>query len=291
MKNNTPTSPDFALQPFLTRVWVSDRAYEIWSPRFKPLSLAILETTMEGIRQGRWDCRTLVVPGWLYLKAISRAPEYGICCTAHFLGNKTLKGPSFYKLVLSKEKNTDLPTPGIPPCCQPYNKDIDMENYDDSTWDTAFRTPGNTLDGSVLEIPGENLSAPLWHNMGISLFAHRLCSFHCASTRSLVADHIQFMAVEGYDAEAHFLEDILSWPVEWSSLHGICELSTPIVKLACNAPVSHNKRVVQLQGSTYPEEGAYGQKFPFRKRSFLKISDSKSFRRGLENINQKDNDD
>jgi hypothetical protein len=37
-------------------------------------------------------------------------------------------------------------------------------------------------------------------------------------------------AHSGYRAEMDSLRDVFSWPVEWSALHGIAELKTPVIK-------------------------------------------------------------
>lgn len=79
------------------------------------------------------------------------------------------------------------------------------------------------------------------------------------------------------------LENILSWPVSWSTLHGIAEIKTPVCKIICNTDATATKYTLRLRGTRYPEEGAQGLGFPFRQPKRLALSDSKGFERGLEN--------
>jgi 2-polyprenyl-3-methyl-5-hydroxy-6-metoxy-1,4-benzoquinol methylase len=77
------------------------------------------------------------------------------------------------------------------------------------------------------------------------------------------------------------MEEILSWPVEWSALHGIAEIKTPILKVSTRSDIAHGKRVVRWHGSAYPAEGARGLSFPYVKPRSLAVTASASFRRGM----------
>jgi SAM-dependent methyltransferase len=73
--------------------------------------------------------------------------------------------------------------------------------------------------------------------------------------------------------------EMLSWPMEWSSLHGIAEIKTPVFKISTSTDPLASKAVVRREGDRYPEEGATGLAFPFRQPDSRAVTDSRSFAR------------
>ena len=74
---------------------------------------------------------------------------------------------------------------------------------------------------------------------------------------------------------------MLSWPTEWSALHGIAEIVTPVLRVSTNTDLTGDKVVVQRQGTTYPAEGASGLRFPFQRRDVVRLTSGRSFRAGV----------
>jgi len=66
-----------------------------------------------------------------------------------------------------------------------------------------------------------------------------------------------------HPSAAETIDAVLSWPVEWSALHGAAEIRYPVVKVVTRTGYSADKRVVQRTGTTYPAEGARGLVFPY----------------------------
>jgi hypothetical protein len=87
----------------------------------------------------------------------------------------------------------------------------------------------------------------------------------------------------GFSEEMDWLVEILRWPVEWSALHGIAEIKSPVVKIITQTDATARKYVVRHAGDHYPEEGAHGLGFPYRGRRIPLLTQSPSFQRGLEN--------
>ncbi|MGH3831247.1 MAG: hypothetical protein ACRDRS_12515 [Pseudonocardiaceae bacterium] len=52
-------------------------------------------------------------------------------------------------------------------------------------------------------------------------------------------------------------------PVEWSSLHGIAEIKTPVFKLTQPTTGYAEKLLVRIPGSTQPAGAAKGLRFPY----------------------------
>jgi SAM-dependent methyltransferase len=59
--------------------------------------------------------------------------------------------------------------------------------------------------------------------------------------------------------------EILSWPVEWTALHGIAEIKTPLMRVSTQTDATPDKYVVQRLSQAYPQEGALGAAFPFKR--------------------------
>jgi len=74
----------------------------------------------------------------------------------------------------------------------------------------------------------------------------------------------------------------LSWSAEWSGLHGIAEIKTPVLKVITNTDATARKGILRWNGSTFPAEGANGSTFPYRAPTSVTLTSSPSFHRGLE---------
>ncbi len=79
------------------------------------------------------------------------------------------------------------------------------------------------------------------------------------------------------------MREILSWPAEWSALHGIAEIKTPVLKVSTRTDATAKKYVVRRQGEKYPAEGARGLGFPYSQPRQPLVTLSPGFRRGLDN--------
>jgi SAM-dependent methyltransferase len=86
----------------------------------------------------------------------------------------------------------------------------------------------------------------------------------------------------GYRTEMDWIEEILSWPVSWSALHGIAEVKTPILKASTRSDATAREFVVRRHGHRTPAEAATGLRFPFRSPERTGVTHSMSFQRGLE---------
>jgi hypothetical protein len=168
---------------------------------------------------------------------------------------------------------------GVPECC--VNELLGDEQH--QRIDATARYAGG--EGS-LPPDAEELADPLWRWLNIERASYVPCSYQCADTRAANLRWTDAAVARDYKPVADWLKNILSWPVEWSALHGIAEVRTPILKLVCTTDASYEKLVVRYHGDGYPEEGASGLKFPYRPSGKPALTASSSFRRGLENLIQ-----
>jgi len=99
--------------------------------------------------------------------------------------------------------------------------------------------------------------------MSLRAVPHLPCSFHCIRSVELGKKFMQLGREAGYAEEMDRLVQILSWPVEWSALHGIAEIKTPILKVSTRTDATPTRYIVHSKGEAYPEEGARGLCFPY----------------------------
>jgi Putative heavy-metal chelation len=153
---------------------------------------------------------------------------------------------------------------GYPVCCRDFFRKTWTQGPGlDTTW--AMAGADETATGVVdMEPNGSTFANLLWRWLGVRAVPHLPCSFHCKETAAL---GMQFRAV-AEQAQCgptwRWLEEVLSWPVQWSALHGIAEIKTPILKIVTRTDAAERKQIVNWKGNGYPPEGAAGQQFPYR---------------------------
>lgn len=101
--------------------------------------------------------------------------------------------------------------------------------------------------------------------LGVRAVTHLPCSFSCAGTATRGKDFIACGRRNGFAQEMDWLEEMLDWPVEWSALHGIAEIVTPVCRIQTRTNPGPTKAVIRREGARYPAEGVKGTRFPFRK--------------------------
>jgi hypothetical protein len=153
---------------------------------------------------------------------------------------------------------------GYPQCCRAFYQALfEVKRLIDQTWPAAMNTKAATHEGGVIRIAGMPWGNTLLRKIGLKAVQHLPCSFECADSLELGAQFVDLMRDEGYADEVAYLREALEWPAEWSGLHGIAEIRTPIVKFCARTDPTAQKLVVQWIGSRYPEESAHGLAYPF----------------------------
>jgi 2-polyprenyl-3-methyl-5-hydroxy-6-metoxy-1,4-benzoquinol methylase len=123
----------------------------------------------------------------------------------------------------------------------------------------------------------------MWRWMGIRAVPHLPCRLDCAATAELGQRLVEVGRTTGFAQEMDWLVDILSWSVEWSALHGIAQVKTPVLKVSTRTDATSKRYVVRRRGSAHPSEGVRGLGFPYEVPVKLRLSESRGFRRGLQN--------
>jgi hypothetical protein len=173
---------------------------------------------------------------------------------------------------------------GYPRCCYEFFREVWVEQgMVDTTWPMAVATGALPDRVRSIEVTGPPEANILWRWMGVRAVPHLPCRFDCKHTVELGQKLIEIGRKAGYKNEMDWLLEILSWPVEWSALHGIAEIKTPVLKVSTQTDATAQKYVVRRKGDAYPLEGARGLNFPYRIPHQIVLTSSRGFRRGLDN--------
>lgn len=305
---------DFTLPEFTRLSWVSDLARETWQPRFQRIQAAwnriewlavvhgvrhcaLTSVSPEGLveRGGEWARHGLgALP--LYTHEV---PNYGYSGRRHkaekgkpFLFRVVIGAPTdmaqFQQAWEANDQHGMGQLLGYPECCTTFFQhvwvDLDLK---DTTWSMALATPGSDPDEAEIshqvEVGGPPEANILWRWMNLRLAPHLPCSFACSPTVSFGRQLLEVGRCAGYQDEMEWLLEVLSWPVEWSALHGIAEIKTPLLKVSTQTDATPTRYVVRRRGESYPIEGAQGLVFPYQQPERLQFSGSVGYQRGLEN--------
>lgn len=151
---------------------------------------------------------------------------------------------------------------GVPDCClEALMSDSALRRPE---W-TALNSPGLTSWQTNYTL----------HRLGLSPAPWLPCRADCARTLKWI---------DGQVAHAG-LTEILSWPLEWSALHGIAQVLTPVFRLVHDT-VATARKVQLVRGAieASPTEGATGLKFPFNPPPHRPLEVRRTFRQGIVNI-------
>lgn len=170
---------------------------------------------------------------------------------------------------------------GYPACCRRFFDAVwTRAKCVDTTWAMAIGD-GAAPDPARVDVTGPPGANVLLRWIGVRKVPHLPCGFGCAATQAF-ADRFDRVGRDAGHAQAlDWIDEALSWPVEWSALHGIAELRTPILKATMRSDATAGRHVVRRAGHAYPREGAHGSGFPYTARS-KPVPVSMPFQRGID---------
>jgi hypothetical protein len=285
-----PDRLDWLLPDFMRIAWVSDGARVAWEPRIARLRSALKEAEQRSVLAGVRRCaawspgdddlareRACFAKHGLSLERLAR-PER----TAHkaVRGGRRAGGRDGDCAVIGRAGDVAAFAAawaawdddavgallGYAPCCRSFFVDhVVGQGCADTTWPMALagREPASRTIEIAAERPANNI---LWRWLGIRAVPHFPCGFCCSESERLAGELRAVAEGMGMDEELGWLDEILSWPVEWSALHGIAEIKTPILKITTRTDATASKYAVRWLGPSYPVEGARGLGFPYRTR-------------------------
>ena len=299
---------DFVLPDFTRVAWVSKKASQVWKPRLQQISYAWGEigwqSVAAGLRpafitslspeaiveeSGRWSaCGLAMLP--LALEARARdsyaaTPRPVLAGESAALRIAVGSQETLVKLRRAWDTRDDETIGqllGYPACCRAFFRRVWVEQaYVDTTWSMATNTVPSTTDQTTINVYGAPLANILWRWLGVRAVPHLPCRFDCVETLKLGEQMLDLGRSIGFTQEMEWIAQILRWPLEWSALHGIAEILTPIVNISTRTDATARRFVVRWQGETYPAEGAQGLRFPYTRPNRFVVTRSRAFKRGM----------
>jgi hypothetical protein len=298
----------FSLPDFLRLSWVSDQAREVWKPRIKAIVATWGMMERESARYGLRRCalakslsqdgiladasapQQIVVlklgppPDGLSAAASNEATIASEEIPSHFAIGDPSGVDELRSAWLAQDHDKIGRLLGYPPCCAlAFSERRAGGALHDPIW--VISNAGSSANGGSEAQIDIKAGAPscniFWRLLGIRAVPHLPCRFDCEATVEFGKGFLNLAHQLGFAAEIEWLMQILSWPVEWSALHGIAEIKTPILKIVTATDATARKLTVRWVGSNYPPEGAQAVRFPYQIPRRLSVTESAAYQRGL----------
>lgn len=282
----------FELPEFIRTSWVSEIAREIWEPRINEITKAWQEIAWLSVAENICKCATMSISPDYFISLAEKCLKANIIVLPlgyqgvqnYFYTNQSPIESAVKQFLLNvvigssenvlnfKYLNETANTPasicellGYPPCCSKSFENVLEQGVMDTTWFMSVATAGfSDSEKNCIEVTGDPLTNILWRWLDIRAIPHLPCSFRCKVSLELGKQYMDVGRQHGYSRELDWMLEILSWPVEWSALHGIAEIKTPILKASTRTDATAIKYVVKRTADTYPLEGAKGLHFPYQ---------------------------
>lgn len=306
----------FVLPEFNRHSWVSELARSVWEPRIARVLRAWAHLEWLSVAAGLRECALMwispdALPALTSMwKATSLSAIQLKSADAHF-GAKIAASPSTSGMICIVVGGLDKVERlregwaacdhqvvgtllGYPSCCRAFFHDVWVEQRClDTTWAMAERTSLPLGNNTVrIELPEgvPPLANILWRWAGVRAVPHLPCRFDCSHSITFGKRLLEIGERAGYGEEVEWIAEILGWPVEWSALHGIAEVKSPVMKISTQTDATAGKWLVQWVGTKYPEEGAVGLRFPYQSPKKPMLTHSPGFQRGLAHGVHEDSD-
>lgn len=299
---------DFLLPDFTRVAWVGDEARDVWQPRIARIAAAWTEIEWRAVVDGVRRCAIATLGPDEFVEAGARWAEFGLAAVPletlgvsgqPYSATSTPPepgGPFVFRLVVGRPADvaafrhawdaTDDEAVGdllgYPACCREFFRRTWVDDaLVDTTWPMAAGS-GGSREGSTIEVGGPFQANILWRWMGVRAVPHLPCRFDCPATVALADRLADVGRRAGFGEEIDWMQEILSWPVEWSALHGIAEVKSPVLRVSTRTDATATRIVVRRHGDRFPAEGARGLAWPYEVPVRLRLTGTPGFRRGLD---------
>jgi hypothetical protein len=151
---------------------------------------------------------------------------------------------------------------GYPECCRKaFIKHWQEEGDLDWTWKMVGVRTGmhRVVADSYFQL------VPFYNRYGVRAIQHMPCSVRCKPSHELAKEYLALWPEE----ERRWYYEIMGWAAEWSSLHGVAEVRTPVCKIIHSTTYYPDERIVQLEGMSVPRAAATGNRFPYTGKAEL----------------------
>lgn len=285
----------FVLPPFLRVSWVSDIARATWAPRFNAIVSAWRVMEWRSVERSLRRCGVTTV-------AVEALETFARTCNTFGLRTRatSIAGRATEVIVArgrdleAFERARELRDHdgvglllGYPACCRAAFVSRHAEGYEvDPTWPLYCGAQGAGESSCAVAVDpmagGSGNMLVRW--LGVAATPYLPCLPSCPASAQDAERWAQFGEELGFGLELQWAREVLSWPAEWSALHGIAEVKLPVMKFMVRTEATATKYVVQWKGTATPKEAGQGTRFPFKANPHRPMTQSASFTRGLVHI-------
>jgi hypothetical protein len=280
-------SPMRIPRQFVRMAWASEAAHTRWSKRLRDVAKAVRFLQYQASLSDRrprlllgGDCSFFGTGGRQFF--VPKGDGLWLCRLPHIdegfpgseLGGRLVAGElsvlrGLVRAWSLQKTEYCLSLVGFPECCSlSMLANEPSRGSTDPVWRMAIGGGSRLQDGKdtprSVHIRGSDVKySILLYRLGIASVDHFPCSFTC----SLSEDRFQMLLTSGrragFVSHMDVLKETSEWPYKWSTLHGITEIQTPILKLLHDASPARQKFTVIIQGERYPSESVGGLAFPY----------------------------
>jgi hypothetical protein len=283
----------FSLPDFCRVSWTSEAARDYWQPPIergagfwhrleletvllgqRPAGfVAVAQTNMAALckkcAEHRMELRPLYsfTPGTRYISNLTK--QHGgsgmqMCVVGH--ANAVAEAETAF---MAKQSTVLGAILGYPRCCTAFFAEVwDNQHFIDTSWKMAERSSlpsrqGATDDRTIIASAPAELNLFLrW--LGIRPVFHLPCSFTCEASIGIAREIAAVATQVAGTEEIASIYRMLRWPIQWSALHGIAEIKTPVLRIATRTDPTALKYTVDIQGDPGSVlHAARGNRFPF----------------------------
>lgn len=302
--------------PFARTLWVTEEAQRYWEPKIQAASQAFhrLEslTVFHGVRRvftTHFTPETLI-DGFdqlaklgLVFYPLHRVGSYtgfahyhppvepGKPWTYYGVVGKLEDAKAFAEATRVGDHETMGELLGYPKCCTESFNTVWKAGYIDPVWQAAEASYEEAPEAFEVFDPKNRFvrlkpipeSLPVLRYIGIRMVSHIPHSLTCEASKEIADKWREVAKEEGlYYGALEYADEMLRWNIEWSVLHGIAEVKTPVFKVSTNSVPTYRKYVVQLVGEIPSEDVKYGMTglfFPYIPSRVRKLTEHPAFRR------------
>jgi hypothetical protein len=146
---------------------------------------------------------------------------------------------------------------GFPKCCCKFFDESWSGGFFDPMWQAAQASPAIEENENLILVKSHPYSNPLLRYIGVRIGFHIPCSFNCGETIALSTERMNLARIKNKDLSM-ILDSLLQMPMEWSSLHGIGMVKTPIFYIVVQSVPTLERFVVRTDGTFIPKESCHG---------------------------------
>jgi Methyltransferase domain len=283
----------FRMPQFARLAWVTPGAKDVWEPRLVRIAAAWEHCEFESVGAATRRCGMRLLADDEILSVTASFADRGIIVSPIYADRRRARVAcvagrandvaQFVTAWRRGDNDAIGQLLGYPECCRACFSNIyGREKWQDPTVSIALGV-ARSVDATSFEVVGSPACNVFLRAVGVRAVPHLPCHFSCDASTELAARFADLARQLGHEEEIRWTIDILSWPLEWSALHGIAEVKTPVFKLTTHTDATAERYVVRwtTPDGQYPPEGASGRVFPYRPPTRPPIPASLGFRRGL----------